>query len=174
MSRIVTGILFIVLCGVFFEAGLILSDTIVTGQPPQINKLLNSQLESITSLINLIHPSSSKQDTITVSNQNDVASALQSKSGLDGINLQNLSAHTNSTSNKEINITLTVMGYKTTTTGANVTNGSIVIKPNQTYSITATAIGQPDVNGDGGYTIDVNSIIITTLREIYSNTGNTS
>jgi hypothetical protein len=172
LSKIVTGIFFIILCGVFFEAGLILSDTIVTGQPPQINKLLTSQLDGISSLLGFIHHSSSKQTTVTVLNPDDVASALQSKSGLDGINLQTLSAHTNeSTSNDEINITLTVMGYKTTTTGANVTNGSIIIRPNQTYSITATAIGK---TGSDGVTIDVNSIIITTVRELYSNAGNTS
>ena len=106
MSKIVTGIFFIILCGVFFEAGLILSDTIVTGQPPQINKLLTSQLDGISSLLGFIHHSSSKQTTVTVLNPDDVASALQSKSGLDGINLQTLSAHTNeSTSNDEINIT---------------------------------------------------------------------
>ncbi len=173
MSRIITGILFIVLCGVFFEAGLILSDTIVTGQPPQINKLLTSQLDTISAFFSSLHKSSSKQTTVTVLNPDDVSSALQSKSGLDGINVQTLAAFTNdsTSNNNEINITLTVRGYKTTTTGANVTNGTIIIKPNQTYSITATATGQP---GDGGYTIDVNSITINSISELYTNTGNTS
>ena len=172
MSKIVTGILFIIICGVFFEAGLILSDTIVTGQPPQIGKLLTSQLDALSSLISSIHHASSKQKTVTVLNPDDVASALQSKSGLNGVNIQTLSAYTNdSTSNDEINVTLTVMGYNTTTSGTNVTNGTVIISPNQTYSITATATGQ---SGSGGFNIDVNSIIITSLTELYNNNGNTS
>jgi hypothetical protein len=172
LSKIVTGILFIIICGVFFEAGLILSDTIVTGQPPQINKLLTSQLDAISSLISSIYHSSSKQKTVTVLNSNDVASALQNKTGLNGVNIQTLSAFTNeSTSNTEINVTLTVMGYKTVTSGTNVTNGTITISPNQTFSVNATATGQ---SGDGGFTIDVNSIIITSITQLYNNNGNTS
>ncbi len=33
------------------------------------------------------------------------------------------------------------MGYKTTTTTGNGTNGSIVIKPDETCNVTATAVG---------------------------------
>jgi hypothetical protein len=101
-----------------------------------------------------------------------VASALQNKTGLNGINVQTLSAYTNeSTSNTEINVTLTATGYKTITSGTNVTNGTIIISPNQTYSINATATGQ---SGDGGFTIDINSIIITSINQLYNNQGNTS
>ena len=167
MSKIVTGILFIIICGVFFEAGLILSDTIVTGQPPQINKLFTSQLDAISSLISSIHHSSSKQKTVTVLNPDAVASAIQSKTGLNGVNIQTLSAYTDeSTSNTEINVTLMVTGYKTITSGTNVTNGTIIISPNQTYSVNATATGQ---SGNGGFTIDVNSIIITSITQLYNN-----
>jgi hypothetical protein len=63
------------------------------------------------------------------------------------------------------------MGYNTTTSGTNVTNGTVIISPNQTYSITATATGQ---SGSGGFNIDINSIIITSLTELYNNNGNTS
>ena len=105
-------------------------------------------------------------------NPDDVISALQNKTGLNGINIQTLSAYTNdSTSNAQINVTLTVLGYNTTTSGTNVTNGSIIISPNQTYNITATATG---LTGDGGYMIDVNSIMITNLIELNNNNGNTN
>ena len=120
MSKIVTGLMIIILCGVLFEAGVVLSDVIVTGQPPHINKLLTSQLNAISSLISSIHHSS-KQKTVTVLNPDDVASALQNKTGLNGINIQTLSAYTNdSTSNAQINVTLTMIGYMTTTSGTNV------------------------------------------------------
>lgn len=172
MSKIVTGILFIIICGVFFEAGLILSDTIVTGQPPQINKLFTSQLDAISSLISSIHHGSSKQKIVTVLNPEDVASALQNKTGLNGVNIQTLSAYTNdSTSNTEINVTLTVTGYNTITTGNNITNGTIIISPNKTYSVNATATGQ---SGDNGFTIDVNSIIITSISQLYNNQSSTN
>ena len=104
-------------------------------------------------------------------NPNDVASALQNKTGLNGINIQTLSAYTNdSTSNAQINVTLTMIGYKTTACGTNFTN-DIIISPNQTFNITATAKGQ---TGDGGFTIDVNSNIIIKLSQLYNNNGNTS
>jgi hypothetical protein len=172
LSKIVTGLMVIILCGVLFEAGVVLSDVIVTGQPPHINKLLTSQLNAISSLISSIHHGSNKQKTVTLLNPDDVISALQNKTGLNGINIQTLSAYTNdSTSNAQINVTLTVLGYNTTTSGTNVTNGSIIISPNQTYNITATATGQ---TGDGGYMIDVNSIMITNLIELNNNNGNTN
>ncbi len=171
MSKIVTGLLIIIFCGVLFEAGVVFSDVIITSQPPHINKLINSQLNAISSLISSIHHSS-KQKTVTVLNPNDVASALQNKTGLNGINIQTLSAYTNdSTSNAQINVTLMIIGYKTTTSGTNVTNGTIIISPNQTYNITATATGQ---TGDGGFMINVNSIIITKLSELNNNNGNIS
>lgn len=171
MNTAVKVILFLVLFVIFFEAGLVSSYTIVTGQPPDIGKLLNSQLDEISSIIKLIQGSGNKsQETIKINNQNEVAQSIQNKSNMDGVNLQTLAAHTNeSTSKDQINVTITVMAYKTTTTGGNVTNGSIVIKPNETYSITATAIGKTE---NGGITVDINSIIITTIRKLYTSSGN--
>ena len=171
LSSVVKYILLLILIGVVFEVGFVSSNIIVTGQPPDINKLINIQIDEITSLINLIHgPSDNTQETIKINNPNDVTKSIQSKSNMDGVNLQTLAAHTNeSTSNDEINVTITVTAYKTTTTGTNVTNGSIIIKPNETYSITATAIGKTE---NGGVTIDLNSLVITTIRKLYSNSGN--
>ncbi len=171
MSRIVKFILLLVLFGVFFEAGLISSYTIVTGQPPDVNKLINSQLDEISSFLQMLQGSGKNtQETIKINNPDSVATAIQNKSNMDGVNLQTLSAHTNESTDKDvINITITVMAYKTTTTASNVTNGSIVIKPNETYSITATAIGKTE---NGGITVDINSIIITTIRKLYTSSGN--
>lgn len=173
MNSAVKYFLLFILCVVFFEAGLVSANTIVSGEAPNLNDLIQMQLDGINSLIKLLQGShNSTQETIDINNPDDVAQAIQNKSNMDGINIQSLSAHTNeSTNNDQINITLTVMAYKTTTTGANTTNGSIVIKPNETYSITALAIGKTE---NGGVTVDINSIIITTVRKLYSNTGNGS
>lgn len=171
LNNILKFILILVLLVVFFEAGLVSSYTIVTGQPPDIGKLINSQIDEINTFIKLLQGSGNKtQETIEINNKDDVARAIQNKTQMDGVDLQSLAAYTNESTNKDqINITITVTAYKTTTTGTNVTNGSIVIKPNETYSITALAIGKTE---DGGITVDIKSIIITTIRKLYSNTGN--
>ncbi|MDD1775256.1 MAG: hypothetical protein LUQ24_06980 [Methanobacterium sp.] len=171
MNSVIKYFLLILLCVVFFEAGLVSANTIVSGEPPNIGNLINTQLDGINSLIKLLQGNkNSTQESIKINNENDVAQAIQNKSEMNGINLQTLSAHTNESTNKDqINITITVMGYKTTTTGGNVTNGSIIIRPNETYSITATAIGTTE---NGGITVDIKSIVVTTVRKLYSNSAN--
>lgn len=173
MNSVIKYFLLFILCVVFFEAGLFSANTIVSGEPPNINSLIEMQLDGINALIQLLQGTqNTTQQSVDINNQDDLAQALQSKSDMDGVNLQTLSAYTNeSTSNDQINITITVQAYKTTTTGDNVTNGSIVIKPNETYSITATAIGTVT---NGGVTVDINSIVITTVRKLYTNTENGS
>ncbi len=173
MNSVIKYFLLFILCVVFFEAGLFSANTIVSGEPPNINSLIDMQLDGINALIQLLQGTqNTTQQSVDINNQDDLAQALQSKSDMDGVNLQTLSAYTNeSTSNDQINITITVQAYKTTTTGDNVTNGSIVIKPNETYSITATAIGTVT---NGGVTVDINSIVITTVRKLYTNTENGS
>lgn len=173
MNSVIKYFLLFILCVVFFEAGLFSANTIVSGEPPNINSLIEMQLDGINALISLLQGNqNSTQKSVDINNQDDLAQALQSKSDMDGVNIQTLSAYTNeSTSNDQINITITVQAYKTTTTGDNVTNGSIVIKPNETYSITATAIGTVT---NGGVTVDINSIVITTVRKLYTNTENGS
>lgn len=171
MNSAVKYFLFFILCVVFFEAGLISANTIVSGEPPDIGKLIDMQLDGINSLIHLLQGSqNSTQKAIDINNENDVAQAIQNKSEMNGVNLQSLSAHTNeSTRNENITVTITLMAYKTTTTSGNSTNGSIIIKPDETYSITATAIGKVE---SGGITVDLNSIVITTVRKLYSNSPN--
>ncbi len=171
MNSVVKYFLLFILCVVFFEAGLISANTIVSGEPPDIGKLIDMQLDGINSLIHLLQGSqNSTQKAIDINNENDVAQAIQNKSEMNGVNLQSLSAHTNeSTRNENITVTITLMAYKTTTTSGNSTNGSIIIKPDETYSITATAIGKVE---SGGITVDLNSIVITTVRKLYSNSPN--
>ena len=171
MNNAIKYVSLFLLCVVFFEAGLFSANTIVSGEPPNISNLINMQLDGINSFIKLLEGSrNNTQESIDINNPDEVAQAIQSKSSMDGVNLQTLSAHTNeSTSKDQINVTITVMAYKTITKGGNTTNGSIIISPNETYSITATAIGKTE---NGGITVDVNSIIITTVRKLYTNTAN--
>lgn len=149
------------------------ANTIVSGESPDIGKLIDMQVDGINNLIHLLQSSQNNtKEAVDINNQNEVSQAIQNKGSMDGVNLQTITAQTDqSTSEDQINVTITLMAYKTTTTGGNNTNGSIIIRPNETYSITATAIGKTE---EGGVTVDVNSIIITTVRKLYSNTPNST
>ncbi len=173
MNSLIKYVFLFILCVVFFEAGLFSANTIVSGESPDMGKLIDMQVDGINNLIHLIQGSqNAAMEAVDINNENDVSRAIQNKSSMDGVNLQTLSAHTDqSTSDDQINVTITLMAYKTTTTGGNVTNGSIIIRPNETYSITATAIGRTE---EGGVTVDLDSIIITTVRKLYSNTPNST
>ena len=173
MSRIIKIILIIIFLAVFFEAGLISSYTIVTSQPPDVGKLIGMQVDEITSLLsfgsgsNILNSQSNKK----INNPDEVADALKTKAGLDGINLQTLSAQISSNSKEDIiPVNITLMGYKDTISGGNSSGGQIVISANETYSVTATAMGTLK---SGGITIDVNTIQITSSRKLYGNTNGT-
>lgn len=152
----------------FFEAGLFASYTIVTQQPPNPADLIEMQINGISSLLNL-GPKIATQKNLDILNEDEVAEALKAKTGVDGINLQSLTAQTyQSTSDKSINVNITAVGYKDSRSGGTVGNssgGAIVIQSNQTYSITATAVATSETDG---YKIDTNSIVITSTRVLYN------
>jgi hypothetical protein len=166
-------ILFMVFFVVFFEAGLISSYTIVTSQPPDIGKLLGMQVDEITSFLsfgsgsNILNTQSNKK----INNPDEVAEALKTKGGLDGINLSTLSAQVSGTSDEDIiPVNITVMGYKDSVSGGNSSGGQIVITANETYSLTATAMATLK---NSGIVIDVSTIQITSSRKLYGSTNGT-
>lgn len=165
-------ILFIIFFAVFFEAGLISSYTIVTSQPPDVGKLIGMQIDEITSLLSFGSGSNilSSQSNKKINNPDDVAAALKTQASLDGINLQTLSAQiTGNSKDTVIPVNITVMGYKDAVSGNN-SGGQIVISANETYSLTASAMGTLK---NGGITIDVTTIQITSSRKLYGNTNGT-
>jgi len=168
LSRAVKIILFLIFFAVFFEAGLFASYTIVTQQPPNPADLIEMQINGVSSLLNL-GPKIATQKNLVILNENEVVDAMKAKTGIDGINLQSLSAQTyQDTDDETINVNITAMGYKDSQTGGttgNASSGPIVIKSNETYSITATAVATPKT---GGVQIDVNSIVITSTRVLYN------
>jgi hypothetical protein len=126
------------------------------------------QINGISSLLNLGTPKIITQKNLVILNEDEVVTALKAKTGVDGINLQSLTAQTyQSTSDSSIAVNLTAMGYKDAQTGGKTTNssGPIVIKSNETYSITATATAVPKT---GGVQVDVNTIVITSTRILYN------
>lgn len=77
MNSVVKYLLLFLLCVVFFEAGLISANTIVSGEPPNIGNLLNMQLDGLKSLLQLLQGSqNSNQKTINISNEYEVAQVI--------------------------------------------------------------------------------------------------
>ncbi len=166
MPGILKFVIFLLLLGIIFEAGLLSSYTIVTSQPPNVGKIIGIEVNDLTAVLNSIHKSTSK--TYNVTNPESVIPDLQNKTELGGIDASTLSATVVSTSGTNANITLTATGYKDNqTTGAaannNFTGGQIVITPTATYNLTATATA---TLGTDGVKVDINTIQITALRQI--------
>ena len=90
MSKIIKSFLIILLFIGFFEAGLISSYTIVTSKVPDVNGLIDLQIETIT---NLFNPSNLNEmivrdpDTVDVRNRIEVAEKLKSLAKIDGVNI---------------------------------------------------------------------------------------
>jgi hypothetical protein len=127
------------------------------------------QINGISSLFNLGTPKIATQKNLKILNENEVVEALKAKTGVDGINLQSLTAQTYQDTNGEtITVNITAMGYKDSQSGSNSVNkssGPIVIKSNETYSITATAVAKPKTSG---VEIDLATIVITSTRILYN------
>ena len=175
MPRIIKFILFLILFGIVFELGLLSSYTIVTSQPPDVGKLIDMQVSKLTAIWDSVTTGSDKNTTkgYNVTNPNDVANALIQKTGLNGINIDTLSATTEGSSSDNLSVTLQVTGYKENQTGtvtgttksSNFTSGQIVIKQSEIYSITATATGKKKSKG---IEVDPNTIQVTALKKLYN------
>lgn len=166
LSRAIKIILFLFFFLIFFEAGLFASYTIVTQEPPNPNDLIEMQLNGISSLLNLGTPKIATQKNLNIVNENEVAKALESKTGVDGINLQTLTAQSyQDATDDNITVNITAVGYKDSQSGTSSNSSTIVIQSNETYSITATALATPATNG---VKVNVATIVITSSRIIYN------
>ncbi|MDI6643899.1 MAG: hypothetical protein QME14_02485 [Methanobacteriaceae archaeon] len=174
MPRILKFILFLVVFFMFFEAGLVSSYTIVTSQPPDIEKLFDFQINAIASIFNfegLNTTFTPTPDSYNITNDIEVSEALKTKGGIDGINLDTLTVTTFAdTSNENFQVNITATGYKESIsgTGSNSSGGTIVIAPNETYSIRATAVGTMKAKG---VEVNVNTIKIVSIGRLYANTN---
>ncbi|MDR3291580.1 MAG: hypothetical protein LBT10_05445 [Methanobrevibacter sp.] len=135
-------VLFLML--VFFEAGLIGSYTIVTSEAPNVQELINMQIQSILGIIN--------QDTVDkiltkdpnvyqISNKFDVVDALKSLANADGININDMNATSyQSLNNKPIDIEIETFGFS----GIDNSSGGITIKGTPDLKIIASATATPN------------------------------
>ncbi|MDO5851531.1 MAG: hypothetical protein Q4Q23_03505 [Methanobacteriaceae archaeon] len=171
MSRILKIILFILLILGFFEVGLFCSYAIISSEPPSVNELIDLQLNHGSEIIQSISGGTktlSDQDTLNITNTNDVGLALENKTGM-SINVNSLSAKTSTGKTGNQTVTLSGIAYKDSQQASG--NSSLVIKTDQTYSITATATGR--VSSSGRVYIDTDTITVTEQIVLY-NSNNTT
>ncbi|MCK9151123.1 hypothetical protein [Methanobacterium alcaliphilum] len=171
MSRIIKFILFLAFFLVFFEAGLIASYTIVTSEAPDVEKLIDMQIDRISALLAIGEGVNDvligSPESLNVTNMDLVAESLKNKSKLNGVDVQSINVTTyGDTSEEVISLNITAKGYKETQSGGNKSGGQIVITPTENYIITASASGKSKNNG---VEIDVNTIKIVSVGRLYTN-----
>ena len=172
MPRIIKFIFFLLLFGIIFEAGLLSSYTIVTSQPPDVGTVIDMQVSKLSAIWDTIGIGShvGNVKTYNVTNVDQVSQTLKSKAKLDGINIDTIAAIIVSSSGGNLNVTISATGYKENQTSGNSSNsaftsGQIVITQSATYNLTATAAAEQRTNG---VDVDVNTIQITSLKQIVS------
>lgn len=163
MSRILKFFLFIILFIIFFEAGVIGSYTLVTSQPPDVEKLIDTQLDILSSYLKMgkevIGP---KAETVNITNKMEVAEALQKRAQVDGVELETLNATTFEDLEKgRVNVNITAVAYRENITES---TGQIVIRPTAQFMITATAVATVE---DDKIKVDVGTIKILSVIRIY-------
>ncbi|GAB6055471.1 hypothetical protein HYG87_06250 [Methanobacterium alkalithermotolerans] len=174
MSRIVKFILFLGFFIFFFEAGLISSYTIVTSEPPDVGKLIDMQINRLMAIFDIREDVTSAltqpPEALNITNTNQVGQELQSKSQLDGIDLNTLNITTYADrSNEPFLVNITAMGYKEDVSGGNSSGGQIVITPSSDFMVKATAMAK---YRSQGLEIDILTIKIISIGRIYNQAVN--
>ncbi|WP_455240900.1 hypothetical protein [Methanothermobacter tenebrarum] len=163
MSRILKFFLFLLLFIIFFEVGVISSYTLVTSQPPDVEKLINTQLDILSSYLKIgkeiVGP---KPEIVNITNNVEVAETLQKKAQVDGVELETLNATTfEDLENERVNVNITAMAYRENVTES---TGQIIIKPTARFMITATAVATVE---DHEIKVDVGTIKILSIIRVY-------
>ena len=140
MSRILKILLFIIIIILFFEIGLFASYTLISSEPVNPLEILSVQLDEGSDLVSSVtgEKKLNDQDTLNITNDENVALVLNNLTNL-SVNLNSVSAKISSDDTGNQTITITALATKDT----QITSGGYIqILPEQTYSITATAVGE--------------------------------
>lgn len=163
-NKIVRIILIIVVFIIFFEVGLISSYTIVTAEPPNVQGLIDMQIEKVTSIFSpeKVNEVLVKDPTqLTVSNKKEVALQLEELSKVDGVNIDSLNVTTfDDTDNENMTVNIEALGYAS----PNSTSGQIVISQDPSYKVIAQATAS--YKGTG-LMVDTNTMVITSVLKLY-------
>ena len=170
MSRILKILLFILGIILFFEIGLFASYTLISSEPINPLDLLSVQLDEGSDLVSSVtgEKKLNDQDTLNITNSESVALVLNNLTNL-SVNLNSVSAKISNDDTGNQTITITALATKDT----QITSGGYIqILPEQTYSITATAIGE--VYSSGKVSVNTTSITLKERIVLYNQNGNSN
>ena len=163
-NKIVRIILIIVVFLIFFEVGLFSSYTIVTAEAPNIQGLIEMQIDKITSIFNpeKVNEVLVKDPTpLTISNKKDVALKLEDLSKVDGVNVDSLNVTTyDDTDNDNLTVTIEALGYES----PNSTSGQIIISQDPSYKLIASATASYK---GSGLRVDTDTMVISSVLKLY-------
>lgn len=136
-NKIVRIILIVILFVVFFEVGLFASYTIVTSEAPNIQGLIDMQVDKITSFFSpeKVNEVLIKDPTpVNITNKKDVALKMEELSKVDGVNVDSMNITTfDDTDNKNMTVNIEALGYAS----PNSTSGQIVISQDPSFKVIA-------------------------------------
>lgn len=163
-NKVVRIILIIVLFIIFFEVGLFSSYTIVTAEAPNVQGLIEMQIDKVTGLLNPqnVNDALVKDPTpINISNKKDVGLAMENLTNVDGVNVDSMNITTRDEPNsKNLTVNIEALGYAS----PNSTSGQIVISQTPSYKIIASADA---TYNDAGIRVKTNTLVITSVLKLY-------
>ncbi|MBE6508459.1 MAG: hypothetical protein E7Z77_03490 [Methanobrevibacter sp.] len=163
-NKVVRIILIIVLFIIFFEVGLFSSYTIVTAEAPNVQGLIEMQIDKVTGLLNPqnVNDALVKDPTpINISNKKDVGLAMENLTNVDGVNVDSMNITTRDEPNsKNLTVNIEALGYAS----PNSTSGQIVISQTPSYKIIASADA---TYKDAGIRVKTNTLVITSVLKLY-------
>ena len=137
----------IILFIAFFEIGIFSSYTIVTSEVPDIQELIDMQVNTITSIFSPENVGSvliKDPNELNVTNKYELADALSEKAQVDGVNLDNFTVTTADDINEgNFTVEITAYGYASPKSSST----TIVISGEPNYKIIAKAKAVNGVNG---------------------------
>lgn len=170
MSRIFKILLFIVGIIIFFEIGLFASYSLISSGPVNPLEILSVQVDSGSDFVSSMtgEKKLNDQDTLNITNDESVALILNNLTNL-STNLNSVTAKISGDDTGNQTVTITALATKDT----QVTSGGYIqILPEQTYSITATAIGE--VYSNGRVKINTTSIVLKEMIVLYNQNNATN
>lgn len=168
MSRILKILLFILGIILFFEIGLFASYTLISSEQVNPLDLISVQLDEGSDLVSSVtgEKNLNDQDTLNITNSESVALALNNLTNL-SVNLNSVSAKISHDDTGNQTITITALATKDT----QITSGGYIqIIPEQTYSVTASAIGE--VYSTGKVKVNTTSIELKERIVLYNQNSN--
>lgn len=161
MVKIFRIIVVVILFIVFFEVGLFSSYTIVTSEAPDVQGLINMQIDEITSFISPdnVNKVLIKDPTpVKIDNKQQVALKIENLSKVDGVNIDSMNMTTYSNPDDDtLNVTIEVLGYAS----PNTTSSRIIISQDPSYKI--VAIGNSTSRG----IVNIDSIKIQSILKLF-------